>query len=109
LNDPSASEAALRGTRRTLVRVLEVILRLAHPFMPYITEEIWQTIAPLAGKSGPTLMLQPWPVPNAARIDPQAESDIEWVKGVVTALRNIRGEMNIPPAKLLPVFLHNGS
>jgi valyl-tRNA synthetase len=109
LNDPSASEAALRGTRRTLVRVLEVILRLAHPFMPFITEEIWQTIAPLAGKSGPTLMLQPWPVPNAARIDPQAESDIEWVKGVVTALRNIRGEMNIPPAKLLPVFLHNGS
>ncbi|MFP5383031.1 MAG: valine--tRNA ligase [Gammaproteobacteria bacterium] len=109
LNDPNASEALLRGTRRTLVRVLEVILRLAHPFMPFITEEIWQTIAPLAGKTGTTIMLQPWPLPNPERIDPQAESDIEWVKGVVTALRNIRGEMNIPPSRLLPVFFHNGS
>jgi len=109
LNDANASEAQLRGTRRTLVRVLEVILRMAHPFMPFITEEIWQTIAPLAGKSGATIMLQPWPLPNPERIDARAEVDIEWVKGVVTALRNIRGEMNIPPSRLLPVYLHNGS
>ncbi|MFZ5755270.1 MAG: valine--tRNA ligase [Pseudomonadota bacterium] len=109
LNDPSASEAELRGTRRTLVRVLEVILRLAHPFMPFITEEIWQTVAPLAGKSGDTIMRQPWPVPVTERIDARAEADIEWIKGVVFALRNIRGEMNIPPSKLLPVFFHNGS
>ena len=109
LTHPDASPAALRGTRRTLVRVLEVILRLAHPFMPFITEEIWQTIAPLAGKSGPTIMLQPWPEPNPERIDVRAEADIEWVKEVVTALRNVRGEMNIPPAKLLPVYLHNGN
>ncbi|MFZ5724211.1 MAG: valine--tRNA ligase [Pseudomonadota bacterium] len=109
LNDVQASDAARRGTRRTLVRVLEVMLRLAHPFMPFITEEIWQRIAPLAGKSGDTIMLQPWPVPAPERIDSRAEADIEWVKGVVTALRNIRGEMNIPPSKLLPVFFHNGS
>ncbi len=109
LTNPDAAPAAMRGTRRTLVRVLEVILRLAHPFMPFITEEIWQTIAPLAGKSGPTIMLQPWPEPNPERIDERAEADIAWVKGVVTALRNVRGEMNIPPAKLLPVYLHNGS
>ncbi len=109
LNDPNATEAQLRGTRRTLVRVLEVILRLAHPFMPFITEEIWQTIAPLAGKSGPTIMLQPWPVPNPERLDERAEADIAWVQGVVTALRNVRGEMNIPPSKQLPVFFHNGN
>ncbi len=109
LTDPQASAAALRGTRRTLVRVLEVILRLAHPFMPFITEEIWQRIAPIAGKAGDTIMLQPWPVANPERIDANAEADIEWVKGVVTALRNVRGEMNIPPSKLLPVFLHNGN
>ncbi len=109
LTNPDASPAALRGTRRTLVRVLEVILRLAHPFMPFITEEIWQTIAPLAGKSGPTIMLQPWPEPNPERVDVRAEADIEWVKGVVTALRNVRGEMNIPPSKLLPVYFHSGS
>ncbi len=109
LTHPDASPAALRGTRRTLVRVLEVILRLAHPFMPFITEEIWQTIAPLAGKSGPTIMLQPWPQPNPERIDERAEADIEWVKGIVTALRNVRGEMNIPPSRLLPVYFHNGS
>jgi len=109
LTDPNASPAALRGTRRTLVETLETALRLLHPFMPFITEEIWQTIAPLAGKSGDTIMLQAWPVPAPERIDAQAEADIEWVKGVVTALRNIRGEMNIPPSKQLPVFFHNGS
>ena len=109
------SEAEKRGTRRTLVRVLEAILRLAHPFMPYITEEIWQRVAPLAG-SGPvegdaasaTIMRQPYPAADDARLDQQAEQDIEWIKAVITAIRNIRGEMRIPPGKALEVFLHNG-
>lgn len=96
--DENAPVERQRGTRRTLVRVLEVALRLAHPFMPFITEEIWQRIAPLAGVEGKTIMLQPWPVPNEARIDQAAEDDIEWLKGLMLGTRNIRGEMNIGPA-----------
>jgi valyl-tRNA synthetase len=108
------SEAEKRGTRRTLVRVLEAILRLAHPFMPFITEEIWQKVAPLAGKTpaaegaDATIMRQPFPVSDGERLDPQAESDIEWIKAVITVIRNIRGEMRIPPGKALDVYLHNG-
>ena len=108
------SEAEKRGTRRTLVRVLEAILRLAHPFMPFITEEIWQKVAPLAGKppasagADATIMRQPFPVSDHERLDPQAESDIEWIKAVITVIRNIRGEMRIPPGKALDVYLHNG-
>ena len=108
------SEAEKRGTRRTLVRVLEAILRLAHPFMPFITEEIWQKVAPLAGKTpaaegaDATIMRQPFPVSDSARLAPQAESDIEWIKAVITVIRNIRGEMRIPPGKALDVYLHNG-
>ncbi|MEQ8259828.1 MAG: valine--tRNA ligase [Alcanivorax sp.] len=108
------SEAEKRGTRRTLVRVLEAILRLAHPFMPFITEEIWQKVAPLAGKetaaggASATIMRQPFPVSDNARLDPQAERDIEWIKAVITVVRNIRGEMRIPPGKSLDVYLHNG-
>lgn len=98
-----------RGTRRTLVRVLEVALRLAHPFMPFITEEIWQRIAPLAGIEGKTIMLQPWPVANEARIDEAAESDIEWLKTLMMGTRNIRAEMNIGPGKPLAVFVKNAS
>ena len=78
--DENAPVERQRGTRRTLVRVLEVALRLAHPFMPFITEEIWQRIAPLAGIEGKTIMPQPWPVANEERIDPAAENDIEWLK-----------------------------
>jgi valyl-tRNA synthetase len=108
------SEAEKRGTRRTLVRVLEAILRLAHPFMPFITEEIWQKVAPLAGKTpaaegaDATIMRQPFPVSDQERLDPRAESDIEWIKAVITVIRNIRGEMRIPPGKALDVYLHNG-
>jgi valyl-tRNA synthetase len=87
--------------------VLEVALRLAHPFMPFITEEIWQRLAPLAGISGKTIMLQPWPVANEARIDQGAEDDIEWLKGLMLGVRNIRGEMNIGPGKPLTLFLKN--
>ncbi|SDT49175.1 valyl-tRNA synthetase [Pseudomonas sp. Z003-0.4C(8344-21)] len=107
--DENAPVERQRGTRRTLVRVLEVALRLAHPFMPFITEEIWQRIAPLAGVQGKTIMLQPWPVANEERIDPAAEDDIEWLKELMLGTRNIRGEMNIGPGKPLPIFLKNVS
>lgn len=107
--DETASIERQRGTRRTLVRVLEVILRLAHPFMPFITEEIWQRIKGLAGKSGPTLMLQPWPVADESRIDEAAEGDIEWVKELMLGVRQIRGEMKISMAKRIDVILANAS
>ncbi|NPU94610.1 MAG: valine--tRNA ligase [Gammaproteobacteria bacterium] len=109
LNDDTMSAAAKRGTRRTLLRVLETILRLAHPMMPYITEEIWQQIAPKVGVKGPTIMLQSYPEANSAKIDEAAETDITWLQGVILAVRNIRGEMNIPPGKLLPVLCQKGS
>ena len=77
--------------------------------MPYITEEIWQRVAPLTAKGGDSIMLQPYPVSNPDYLHPQAQSDIEWVKGVIIGLRNIRGEMNIPPGKAIPVLLKNGN
>ncbi|CAI8883027.1 valine--tRNA ligase [Pseudomonas soli] len=107
--DENAPVERARGTRRTLVRVLEVALRLAHPFMPFITEEIWQRIAPLAGINGKTIMLQPWPEANESRIDAAAEGDIEWLKELMVGLRNIRAEMNIGPGKPLPLFLKNAN
>ncbi|WP_372821458.1 valine--tRNA ligase [Pseudomonas parafulva] len=107
--DENAPIERARGTRRTLVRVLEVVLRLAHPFMPFITEEIWQRIAPLAGVQGKTIMLQPWPEANESRIDAGAEGDIEWLKELMVGLRNIRAEMNIGPGKPLPLFLKNAN
>ncbi|GAA0563913.1 valine--tRNA ligase [Halomonas salifodinae] len=109
--DEAASAEAKRGTRRTLVRVLEAILRLAHPMMPYISEEIWQRVAPLAGTlrdEGDSIMAQPWPLPEEARIDEAATRDIEWLKGVIVAVRNIRAEMNIAPGKPLDVLLTKG-
>ena len=109
LTDENSSEDLKRGTRRTLVRVLEAILRLAHPFIPYITEEIWQRIAPLAGKSGDTIMTQAYPESDAAKIDTKALGDVEWLKGVIVGIRNIRGEMNISPGKAIPLLLKNGS
>lgn len=109
LSGDFASEALKKGTRRTLIRVLETTLRLAHPMMPFITEEIWQRVKVLAGVSGDTIMLQPYPVADDSRIDEQAIADLEWVKGVVDGIRNIRGEMNIPPSRKLPVFFKNGS
>ena len=101
--------AALRGTRQTLVRVLEAVLRLGHPLMPFITEEIWQRVAPLAGCSGETVMLAPYPEPEPERRDPDAESEVAWLQTLVLGLRRIRGEMNIAPGRPLPVLLENAS
>ncbi|NLZ79102.1 MAG: valine--tRNA ligase [Gammaproteobacteria bacterium] len=107
--DKEAPVERTRGTRRTLVRVLEASLRLAHPFMPFITEEIWQRIAPMAGKSGDTIMLQPFPDSSGDALDAQAEGDIEWLKELMLALRNIRAEMNIGPGTPLPLYLGNAT
>ncbi|PIA66068.1 valine--tRNA ligase [Pseudomonas sediminis] len=107
--DENAPIERQRGTRRTLVRVLEVILRLAHPFMPFITEEIWQRIKGQAGVQGDTLMLQPWPVANESRIDAAAEGDIEWVKQLMLGVRQIRGEMKISMAKRIDIIVANSN
>jgi valyl-tRNA synthetase len=103
----NGTPAQQRGTRRTLVRVLETWLRLLHPLMPFITEEVWQKIAPLAGAQGDTLMLQHYPVAQPEKIDEPAESEIEWLKGFILGLRQIRGEMDISPGKALPVLVQN--
>ncbi|NJN45974.1 MAG: valine--tRNA ligase [Candidatus Competibacteraceae bacterium] len=109
LTESTASEAACRGTRRTLVQVLETVLRLAHPIMPFITEEIWQRVAPLAGVPGETIMLQSYPKADAKRVDEAAETEMNWVQQVLLGVRRIRAEMNISPGKPLQVLLANGS
>jgi valyl-tRNA synthetase len=101
------SEEQQRGTRHTLVTVLESLLRLMHPIMPFITETIWQDVSPLANCHSATIMDQAYPEFNAAKVDAIAMQDLEWVKGFVLAIRSIRGEMDIAPSKLLPVLLKN--
>ena len=98
-----------RATRKTLLTVLESILRLAHPIMPFITEEIWQRVAPLAGIQAESIMLQPYPVADNSHIDNSAVAEINWVMNFILGVRRIRGEMNIAPSKPLPVLLQNGS
>ncbi|MDG4561699.1 MAG: valine--tRNA ligase [Candidatus Competibacter sp.] len=109
LTDPASSEAAQRGARQTLVRTLETLLRLLHPLMPFITEEIWQRVAPLAGVAGDSIMLQPYPETDRTLIDDAAVADIEWLRQFLLGVRRIRAEMNIAPGKPLPVLLRHGS
>ncbi|WP_366761053.1 valine--tRNA ligase [uncultured Thiodictyon sp.] len=113
LTGADASEAARRGTRRTLVTTLETLLRLAHPIMPFITEEIWQKVAPLAGVAGETIMLAPYPTAPAVSADPEGDrevvAEIDWVRQFILGVRRIKGEMNIPPGKPLPVLIANAS
>ncbi len=97
------------GTRHTLIYVLEMLLRLLHPLMPFITEEIWQRIAPLAGKTGKSIMLEPYPQADEKQTDAAAIRELEWMKQVIIAIRTIRSEMNVPPGKALPVLLRKGS
>jgi len=102
-----STEAQKRGTRKTLVGVFETLLRLLHPIMPYITEEIWQTIKPLTAQDGETIMLQPYPVADEDLIDEEADADLDWVKTFIIGIRKIRAEMDIPPSKPLPILLQN--
>ncbi len=103
------SEAEQLGARNTLVGVLEALLRLTHPIMPFITEELWQKVGPKAGKDGSTIMRQPWPVSQPEKIDENAITEIEWVKTFVLGIRRIRAEMDIAPGKPLPVLCENVS
>ncbi|WP_074012730.1 valine--tRNA ligase [Candidatus Sodalis sp. SoCistrobi] len=103
------SDAELRGTRHTLVTVLEALLRLAHPIIPFITETILQRVKTLTGDQGDTLMLQPFPSYDAARADADALTDLEWIKQAIVAVRTIRAEMNIAPGKPLAVLLRQAS
>lgn len=105
----SENEALQRGTRHTLVNVLETILRLSHPLMPFITEEIWQRVAPLAGIEAETIMLQPYPEADDKQINLSAINTTQWMMSFILGVRRIRGEMNIAPGKPLEVLLDNVS
>ena len=109
LNSDDATQAQKLGTQQTLVRILESVLRLAHPFLPFLTEELWQKVPLTVRLSGDTIMLQPFPVADEKLISNAASKDVDWLKTVVTGVRNIRGEMDISPARQVPILFSNGS
>jgi len=102
--DESGDAAAARGTRMTLVRELEAMLRLAHPFIPFITEELWQQVAPLAGVEGESISIQPCPRASGERLDAAANAPMTLLKAIVEACRALRGEMGLSPAQKVPLF-----
>ena len=103
INTGDASQQ--RATRRTLIRTLETILRLVHPITPFISEELWQKVAPVAGRAGPSVSIAAYPVSQPERIDEQAEAHVAKFKTLVDACRNLRGEMNVSPATKLPLYV----
>jgi valyl-tRNA synthetase len=109
LQSESASPAARAGTRRTLLEILEALQRALHPFMPFITEAVWQRVAPLAGRSGPTVMLASYPRPADFPRDEASEHEVRWLQSFILAVRQIRGEMNIAPSRRIPLLLRNAA
>ncbi len=109
LQSERTSAAARNGTQRTLAQMLEALQRALHPLMPFITEEIWQRVAPLAGVAGESVMLQPYPAPADFPSDEHAEREIAWIQGVVLGVRQIRSQLNIDPAKRIPVLLQDAT
>jgi valyl-tRNA synthetase len=107
--DEDTNAMAALGTRQTLITVLEQSLRMLHPFMPYLTEEIWQSVSPFAGTQGDSIMLAPWPTYRAEQVDEESESEIEWLKTLIIAIRTIRAEANIPPSTELTVLVSHAS
>ena len=107
-DDATATSEQL-GARRTLITVLEKSLRMLHPFMPFLTEEIWQSVGPLADQAGESIMLAPWPGRQNDLVDAESEAEIEWLKEIIVGIRTIRSESNIPPATELPVFVVNAT
>jgi valyl-tRNA synthetase len=101
----TGTDAQKRATRRTLIRTLEATLRLAHPVIPFITEELWQTVAPIAGKTGKFIGVAPYPQSQPEKIDEKAEAHVTKLKTLVDACRNLRGEMKVSPATRLPLFV----
>jgi len=109
LNDNHSKPAEQRGTRVTLLEVLESLLRLIHPIMPFITEEIWQKISRFLGKSGKTIMLEPYPKFESNQYNTDIEAEVAWLKDIIIAIRTIRSEMGISPAKSIPVIFNKGN
>jgi valyl-tRNA synthetase len=112
LNNDASTEAEKRGTRHTLINVLESLLRLLHPLMPFITDTIWQRVVPLSAlkvEEGASIMVQAFPEVDEAKQDDKVLADIEWVKKFIVGIRNIRGEMDISPNKPLNALLKNVS
>ena len=107
--DAKADQTEVTAASTTLVNVLEMLLRVAHPIMPYITETLWREIAPLAGIDAKTIMLRPFPQKADADLDEEADTAIEWLKDVVTAVRNIRGERGVKPSQSVVLMLQGGT
>jgi valyl-tRNA synthetase len=105
----TGDDAQQRGARRTLVRTLEAVLRLAHPLIPFITEELWQTVAPIAGrKTHDSIMLAAYPQADLSRVDEACEAKVERLKALAYACRNLRGEMGVSPAQRMPLLVAGG-
>ena len=104
----TGDDAQKRATRRTLIRTLETILRMAHPIIPFVTEELWQKVAPVAGRAGESVSIATYPVSQPERIDEAAIAHVAKLKQLVDACRNLRGEMNVSPATRLPLFVVAG-